>query len=67
LLLATVFVRLDTTGPACLATPADAARNPEHNTTIGVKDPPNHVAGIGGRFRMGRWGPFRRENFPEFC
>ena len=28
------------------ASPADAARNPEHNTTIGKKDPPNHLVDL---------------------
>ena len=45
LLLWSGFVRLDTDCPVSLATPADAARNPEHNTPIGETDPPNDVVG----------------------
>ena len=50
LLLWSGFVRPDTGCPASLATPADAARNPEHNTLIGKTDPPNSM--LGSRCRV---------------
>ena len=60
LLLWSGFVRLDTDCPVSLATPADAARNPEHNTTIGKKDPPKDMVTQAVPHRRTAVPPYRR-------